>query len=100
MRKKFNGAIGRRAVVVLTDGQDTPFFYESNGDLKKVLQSAREQRIPVFIVALPGAAASQVIFPNTRHYLDAVLVNMHQIVDNSGGDILFSKDLDDVLRAL
>jgi len=98
LRKEFKGTVGRRAVVVLTDGQDTPFFYESTGGLKKVLQSSREQRIPIFLVALPSEAAAQVIFPNTRRYLNDVLANMQRIVDNSGGSILFSRDLDDVIR--
>ena len=98
LRKEFKGVIGRRAIVVLTDGQDTRMIGGSNGDLKKVLQSAREQRIPVFIVALPGPLASQVVFPNTQAYLESVRLNMQHIVDNSGGEILFSKDLDDVVR--
>jgi Ca-activated chloride channel homolog len=98
LRKEFKGVIGRRAIVVLTDGQDTQMIYGSNGDLKKVLQSAREQRIPIFLVALLGQPASQGVFPNTQAYLETVRFNMQHIVDNSGGEILFSKDLDDVVR--
>src|SRR5215470_13844572 len=98
LRKEFKGVTGRRAIVVLTDGHDTRMIYGSNGDLKKVLQSAREQRIPVFLVALPGEPASQVVSPNTQAYLETVSLNMQHIVDNSGGEILFSKDLDDVVR--
>ena len=98
LRKEFKGITGRRAVVVLTDGHDTRSLYGSNGDLKKVLQSAREQRIPVFLVALPGQKASQVVFPNTKAYLETMRFNMQHIVDNSGGEILFSEDLDDVVR--
>jgi Ca-activated chloride channel homolog len=98
LRREFKGIIGRRAVVVLTDGLDTPFFYESTGDLKRVLQSTRDQRIPVYLVALRSDAASRVIFPNTLLYLDAIRVNMQHLVDNSGGEILFPKDLTDVTR--
>jgi len=47
---------------------------------------------------LPGPLASQVVFPNTQAYLESVRLNMQHIVDNSGGEILFSKDLDDVVR--
>jgi VWFA-related protein len=84
--------------VVLTDGQDTPFLYGSNGDLKDALQSTRDQRVPVYLVALQSVPASQVVFPNTAMVLDAIRVNMQHLVDNSGGDIVFSKDLDDVVR--
>lgn len=98
VRREFKGVAGRRAVVVLTDGKDTPFFYGSKSDFKRLLQSTREQRIPVNIVGLQNEALSPVVFPNTSVYLNAVRVNMQQLVDNSGGEILFSKDFDDVVR--
>jgi Ca-activated chloride channel homolog len=98
LRREFKGVAGRRAVVVLTDGKDTPFFYGSKSDFKRILQSTREQRIPVNIVGLQNEALSPVVFPNTSVYLNAVRVNMQQLVDNSGGEILFSKDFDDVVR--
>jgi VWFA-related protein len=98
LRREFKGVAGRRAVVVLTDGKDTPFFYGSKSDFKRLLQSTREQRIPVNIVGLQNEALSPVVFPNTSVYLNAVRVNMQQLVDNSGGEILFSKDFDDVVR--
>ncbi len=97
LRKEFKGIVGRRAIVVLTDGQDTRMV-DSNSDLKRVMQSAPNQRIPVFIVALPEHLDSPVVFPNTQAYLETVRLNMQHIVDNSGGEILFSKDLDDVVR--
>jgi Ca-activated chloride channel family protein len=96
LRRQFKGVVGRRAVVVLTDGQDTSFVYQSQRDLKTVLQSSREQRIPVHIVVLKSELDSQFILPNTRSYIDAVHANMHRIVDNSGGEILFSRDLEDI----
>jgi von Willebrand factor type A domain len=98
LRREFKGVAGRRAVVVLTDGKDTPFFYGSKRDFKRLLQSTREQRIPVNIVGLQNEALSPVVFPNTSVYLNAVRVNMQQLVDNSGGEILFSKDFDDAVR--
>jgi len=96
LRREFKGTGGRRAVVVLTDGQDTPFLNGSNSDLRKALQSTREQRIPVYLVALQSETGSQVIFPNTRAYLDAIRVNMQHLVDNSGGEILFPKNVVEV----
>ena len=98
LRREFKGVAGRRAVVVLTDGKDTPFFYGSRNDFKRVLQSTREQHIPVNIVGLQSEAVSQVVFRNTSLFLDAVRANMQQFVDNSGGEIVFSKDFDDVVR--
>jgi VWFA-related protein len=82
VRREFKGVAGRRAVVVLTDGKDTPFFYGSKSDFKRLLQSTREQRIPVNIVGLQNEALSPVVFPNTSVYLNAVWVNMQQLVDN------------------
>ena len=61
-------------------------------------KNLREEQIPVNIVALQSEAVSQVVFPNTSLYLDAVRVNMQQLADDSGGEILFSKDFDDVAR--
>jgi Ca-activated chloride channel family protein len=98
LRREFKGMTGRRAVVVLTDGKDTPFSSGSKRDFKPLLQATREQHIPVNIVALQSDAVSQAVFPNTLLYLDAVRINMQQLADNSGGEILFSKDFDDVAR--
>ena len=98
LRREFKGVTGRRAVVVLTDGQDTPFFYESRGDFKKALESTRQQRIPVYIVALKSDAASRAVFQNTLVYLQTMQFNMQRFADNSGGEMLFPKDLDDVER--
>jgi len=98
LRKEFNKVVGRRAVVVLTDGQDTPFSYESNRDLRRALQATREQRIPVSIVVLQREATSQIFLESTLRYFDEVRFNMQRFVDNSGGEILFSKDLTDVGR--
>ena len=98
LRREFKGVAGRRAVVVLTDGKDTPFFYESNGALKKALQSSREQRIPIYIVALQSEAGVPVLFPSTLEYLKAVRLNMQRFAENSGGELLYPKNLDDVTR--
>jgi Ca-activated chloride channel homolog len=98
LRHEFKGVSGRRAVVVLTDGEDTEVVVGRNRDFKRALQATPEPRIPVFLVALPNASASPQNSPNVRLYLDRVRDNMQRLVDNSGGEILFSKDLDDVVR--
>jgi len=98
LRNEFKGVTGRRAVVVLTDGEDTEVVVGRNRDFKRALQASPEPRIPVFLVALPNASASPQNSPNVRLYLDRVRDNMQRLVDNSGGEILFSKDLDDVVR--
>jgi Ca-activated chloride channel family protein len=95
LRSEFKGVVGRRAVVVLTDGEDTQLLYESKA-AKSVLQSSREQRIPVSIVVLPKEPATQLFFENTLAYFEDVRFNLQRIVDNSGGEILFSKDLSEV----
>jgi len=98
LRREFRKVVGRRAVVVLTDGKDTPFFYESNGALKRALQSSREQRIPIYIVALQSEVSVPAFFPGTIEYFKAVRFNMQRFADNSGGELLFPKDVDDVTQ--
>jgi TCP-1/cpn60 chaperonin family len=68
--------------------------------IEKAVEAATEQikhRQPRE-VRIRHRQASQVVFPNTKAYLETVRFNMQHIVDNSGGEILFSKDLDDVVR--
>jgi VWFA-related protein len=95
LRNEFKGVVGRRAVVVLTDGEDTSLLYESKA-ATTVLRSSREQRIPVSIVVLPKESATQLFFENSLAYFEVVRFNMQRIVDNSGGEILFSKNLSEV----
>ena len=49
------------------------------------------------MIALKSAEESQFTLPNTISYLNAVDTNMQHIVDNSGGEILFPKDIDEVV---
>jgi Ca-activated chloride channel homolog len=96
LRREFRNVVGRRAVVVLTDGKDTEYLWESDGDLKKALKAVSEQRIPVYIVALRDEADSRVILPQTKRYLFDIREFMQQFADRSGGQLLFPKALDDV----
>jgi Ca-activated chloride channel family protein len=97
LTREFKDVVGRRAVVVLTDGQDTSFFLEYDRDFKKVLKAARERRIPVYFVALENEANAYVVLPTTRKYLAAVRSNMEALSETSGGQVLFPKTLDDVM---
>ena len=97
LRREFKNVVGRRAVVVLTDGQDTSYLYEYDRELKRALKSASEQRIPVYFVALEDEAAAYVILPRTRQYLIEVREHMQQLADSSGGQLLFPKTLNDVM---
>jgi Ca-activated chloride channel family protein len=97
LTREFKDVVGRRAVVVLTDGQDTSFFLEYDRDLKRALKAAGERRIPVYFVALESEAAAYVVLPTTRKYLAAVRTNMQLLSESSGGQVLFPKTLDDVM---
>jgi VWFA-related protein len=96
LRREFRNVAGRRAVVVLTDGKDTDYFWENDRDLKKALKAAAEQRVPVYIIALRDDADSRVLFPRTRQYLVEVRQYMQQLADSSGGRLLFPAGLEEV----
>jgi VWFA-related protein len=97
LRREFKGVVGRRAIVVLTDGQDTRLLYGANGDLRKVLTSSRDARIPIYIVGLDvERPAPSFLAPNTANFLKAVHLNMKRFAENSGGQLLVPKTFDDV----
>jgi len=50
--KLFEGAEGRRAVILITDGYDE----HSEGDLETTLKAAQEQQIAVYVVGIGGVA--------------------------------------------
>jgi Ca-activated chloride channel family protein len=97
LTKEFKDVVGRRAVVVLTDGQDTSFFLEYDREFKNAAKAARERRIPVYFVALENEANAFVILPTTRKYLAGVRANMELLSESSGGQVLFPKTLEDVM---
>src|ERR1051326_3557934 len=67
LRREFNKVEGRGAVIVLTDGQDTDYSHEFDQDLRKALRAAREERIPIYVVALGGAEVPGLL-PRFREY--------------------------------
>jgi len=97
LRREFKNVVGRRAIVVLTDGKDTDFspgIFEQ--DLKKALKASKEERIPIYIIALQEEDIDKVQLPNTREYLIELREFMQQLTEVSGGQILFPKNLEDV----
>jgi Ca-activated chloride channel homolog len=97
LRREFKNVVGRRAVIVLTDGKDTEYAYENDGDLKKALKAAAQERVPVYFVAVEDEADTRVILPRTRQYLLEVREYMHQLADRSGGQVLLPKTLNDLM---
>jgi len=95
LQREFRNVAGRRAVVVLTDGKDTDYLW-GDGGLKRALKAIREQRIPIYIVALKDEADARVIFQSTREYLIESRELMQVLTDRSGGRLLFPKSLEDV----
>jgi VWFA-related protein len=84
-------------VIVLTDGQDTPYLMESEGDLRKLRRTAREQRVPIYIIGLENDAARYAILPQTRRYLTASRSHMEELAEITGGRLLFPRTLNEVL---
>ena len=92
LRREFKNVVGRRSIVVLTDGKDTDFspgIFEQ--DLKKALKASKEERIPIYIIALQEEDIDKVQLPQTREYLIEVREFMQQLTEVSGGQILFPK---------
>jgi len=96
LRREFKNVIGRRAVIVLTDGKDTEYAYENDGDLKKALKAAAQERVPIYFVAVEDEADARIILPRTRQYLFEVRDYMHQLAERSGGQVLQPKTLNDL----
>ncbi len=124
VRSQFKTVNGRRAVVVLTDGRDTSLYKDSvalnrivegEDDRKylKTLKAVREQRIPLYFVAVntdlnlePNLTGSdeyrnlQVIFPDSplpNRFLTEVRARMQQLAEQSGGQVLYPRTIDDII---
>ena len=124
LRREFRKISGRRALVVLTDGRDTSIYKElmlrnrllepeDDRFYQRVLKTARNQRIPVYIIAFNtdknlevtnlGAdeyRRLQIVFPNSslpEQYLSAVRGRMEELVEVSAGRILYPKSLEDIV---
>jgi len=96
LRREFGDVSGRRAVIVMTDGQDTDYSHKSQGDLRKALNATRDSRIPVYFVAL-GAPVVSKTPEQLRDYMLEVRTYMHLMADRSGGRVLFPRSLDDLV---
>jgi VWFA-related protein len=123
LRREFRKVSGRRALVVLTDGRDTSLYRElaranrlvpSSEDrlFQKVLRTAREERIPVYFVAVNTDRNLDsntqrdeyhnlhILFPNMdvpQRYLAQVRMRMEQLAELSGGRVLFPRGIEEII---
>lgn len=124
LRREFNKITGRRALVVLTDGRDTSIYRElmtrnrllepeEDRPYQRVLKTARDRRIPVYLIAFNtdrnlevnslGAdeyRRLQVVFPNSplpERYLSGVRNRMEELAEVSGGRIVYPKRIEDIV---
>ena len=96
LKNEFKNVTGRRAVVVLTDGKDTDLAFETDRDLRRVLKTSQEARIPIYIIALEDERDKYVILETAKRYLHDIRENMLELADRSGGRLVFSKRLEDI----
>jgi Ca-activated chloride channel family protein len=124
LRRQFQKAPGRRAMVVLTDGRDTSIYTElvkrnwlpelsADRGFQKALKASREQRVPVYFVAFntdknlePNTIGSDeyrnlhIIFPRSsapERYLTQVRLRMELIAEASAGRILFPNTIEEIV---
>jgi len=124
LRREFRKITGRRALVVLTDGRDTSIYKElmlrnrllerqDDRLYQRMLKTARNQRIPVYIIAfntdknleITSLGADeyrrlQTVFPNSslpEQYLRGVRIRMEELAEVSAGRILYPKTLEDIV---
>jgi VWFA-related protein len=124
LRREFRKAGGRRALVVLTDGRDTSFYRDivthnrildpkDERPFQNALKAARNQRIPVYIVAFntdknlePNISGGdeyrslRTIFRDSdvpKRYLLAVRQRIEQLAEVSGGRVLYPQVLEDIV---
>lgn len=124
LRHEFSKTSGRRALVVLTDGRDTSIYKElmlrnrllepeADRRYQRVLKTARNQRVPIYVVAFntdknlePNRLGGdeyrslQVVFPGSsvpQRYLTGVRRRMEELADVSAGRILYPERLEDII---
>jgi Ca-activated chloride channel family protein len=124
LRHEFTKISDRRALIILTDGRDTSIYKElmlrnrllepeEDRRYQRVLKTARNQRIPIYIIAFntdqnlePNRLGAdeyrslQVVFPRTAipdRYLTGVRNRMEQLAEVSAGRVLYPKQLDDIV---
>jgi VWFA-related protein len=124
LRSEFKKLIGRRALVVLTDGRDTSLYKDivsknrllepkDDRGYQRALREARNQRIPVYFVAFntdknlqPNTIGGdeyrslRTIFPKSSVadlYLVGTRMRMEEIALASGGRVLYPERLEDIV---
>jgi VWFA-related protein len=124
LRREFTKAGGRRALVILTDGRDTSIYKElmlrnrllepeEDRRYQRVLKTARNQRVPIYIIAFntdknlePNRLGAdeyrslQVVFPKSsvpQRYLTGIRKRMEELADVSAGRILYPERLEDII---
>jgi VWFA-related protein len=124
LRREFKNTIGRRALVVLTDGRDTSLYRDvvekdrvlepkQDRPYQKALRTAKTQRIPVYFVAFntdknfePNLIGGdeyrnlRVIFAKSNvadRYLAGVRMRMEELAEVSGGRVLYPERLEDIV---
>jgi VWFA-related protein len=124
LRRQFQKIVGRRVMVVLTDGRDTSLYTQlvkrnwltepsRDRGFQRALKAAHDQRIPVYFVAFntdrnlePNTIGAdeyrnlRIIFPRTAvpdRYLEHVRMRMELIAEASAGRVLFPETLEDIV---
>ncbi len=124
LKNDFKKIRGRRALIVLTDGRDTSIFKnlmltnrllepEEDRRYQRVLKTARTERIPIYVIAFNtdrnldpntiGADEYQrlrIIYPRSsvpERYLAGVRSRMEELVDVSGGRILYPRQIEEIV---
>ena len=124
LRNEFKKITNRRALIVLTDGRDTSLYRElmltnrlpepeKDRRYQQVLKAARNQHIPIYIIAfntdrnlesnILGADEYErlrIVFPQSsipERYLDGVRTRMEELAEASAGRILYPKQFDEIV---
>ncbi len=97
LRREFEDTVGRRAVVVLTDGKDSDYSCRDPEELMTVLNTTQERGIPVYVIGLEEEAFRRVRQPRMRQYLLDIHDNMQLLAERSGGKVFFPKTADDFI---
>ena len=98
LRREFKDAPGRGAIVVLTDGEDTPLLTGSDKDYRNTLTALTKERKQIYIVGLETKLPAPVIFQNTLNALNLTRSNMERITNASGGQLLDAKTVEEVVE--
>ena len=83
---QFEGGLGRKAIVLLTDGDD----YNSRFGYGRVQRDAARSGIPVYFIALSGFESERPKFRKD---------DLETIAKDSGGRVFYVSDMDQVVSA-